>query len=96
MTAAQTTALQRLKKASAHGAGGNFRLSENSEGLRYNDQSVYPRAKASGALFAPARVTHSGSGASFFTPPISLGKHAKLAQLYGFLHSLDLQSGRAG
>ena len=68
MTAAQTTALQRLKKASAHGAGGNFRLSGNSEGLRYNDQSVYPRAKASGALFAPARVTHSGSGASFLTP----------------------------
>ena len=51
MTAAQKTALQRLKKASAHGAGGNFRLSENSEGLRYNDQSVYPRAKASGASF---------------------------------------------
>jgi len=35
-------------------------------------------------------------GCVFFNPPISLGTHAKLAQLYGFLHSVDLQSGRAG
>jgi hypothetical protein len=42
------------KKASAHGAGGTFRCTENHKGLRYNDQSVYPRAKACGALFESA------------------------------------------
>jgi hypothetical protein len=38
------------KKASAHGAGGTLGHTENRKGLRYNDRSVYPRAKACGAL----------------------------------------------
>jgi hypothetical protein len=42
------------KKASAHGAGGTFQCTENRKWLRYNDQSVYPRAKACGALFESA------------------------------------------
>ena len=56
------------KKASAHGAGGTFRHADNREGLRYNDRSVYPRAKACGALFESACATPSGSAASFLTP----------------------------
>jgi hypothetical protein len=56
------------KKASAHGAGGTLGHTENRKGLRYNDRSVYPRAKACGALFESACATPGGSVASFFTP----------------------------
>jgi hypothetical protein len=93
---AQTTARHRLKKSQRAGAGGNFRHPENRKGLRYNDLSVYPRAKSLGALFELAFATLSGSSVSFFTPTFSLGTHANLAQLDGFLHPVDLQSRRAG